>query len=371
MDLAGPQGNRVWTVPDMRMCRKFALDICDRCRAKQPLVATVAKRWVKFWTLVSPSGDRTRESYNRIKRTLFKLCDNKQDTVSGCPTFTIDLRPYWCKTPIRNTSSSLSKECTFVAFDRPNVNHPCSGLARIRTAIVPRCSSPILGEKPLELEPEELPEDLQYSIHLSPEDKLGVQFFYHQTDLFQAHLTTSHVRSTIINSLLCLETIYEHNTYLTYKTVPMCRGGKIHGNGFLYKSGYLGDKSNELDSLLLELLPSDTLFDSSQAVALCRVMREGDKIPFHKDDPNYGPAIVFVTLQPAAANDFTVGALKFNDKYSTFVVPSDPSRAFCFFGTLRTKWFHGVEPILNSCQPRITITYRLWGNEPEQWCIKN
>ena len=210
-------------------------------------------------------------------------------------------------------------------------------------------------------------EALVYSPELTVTQKLGSQFFFYLDGVYKAHLTLPPtIRDRIVDLALILQTVYTH-TYLSYKQVPQGRGGHVKPGGFLYKSNYLGSSSSPMDLLLLEVLPEELKFNSTKAVALLRIMGPGCMVTPHIDDPCFGPAIIFCTLQQACSNDSTVGALSFSDGFSTTHLPSDPSKMFCFFGAMRHTWKHCVESLPSDCEPRITVTYRLWGNEVEPW----
>lgn len=352
------------------------MDISSKARKKHPLVSSIAKRWLNLLTLVTPSGETQRAAMKSARSTLIKLNKVTNHTVTGNKEFFVDIRNPLGK---RDTSLSLSSECRIISVARP-----LSSGHQIRTGVISksyppplppiphftRSSSPILGEKPAELEPlEEAPEELSYSPDLSPIDKMGCQFFCSKVGLYHAYLTTKHVRSEILHLLFLMQIVHQKK-YTSYIDVPVGRGGRVAPGGWLYRSGFLGEKNSPMDELLLELIPPDTLFDAKHAVAICRIMSNGEKVGKHIDNSSYGPAVLFVTLQPSDPNNFNNGALRFSDNSSHFLIPSDPSKAFLFCGHLRSKWKHEVEPLVNCIQPRVTITYRLWSNEREEWIVK-
>lgn len=332
------------------MLHKYSLDIATKARKKHPFVASIAKRFLRLLPLLDVQGDAKRKDLKSARAQLLELEKVKNHTVSGDPSFSVDLLPQYLHVP----------------YNPPAYCNPWH-------------DSPILGDKPLVLEPQcdkpapqlepEIENDAicdEYSPTLTPQQKLGSSFFFHLDNLCQCHVNMHLCRQKIANLALVMKEVYTQ-TFYTYKNIPRGRGGVVNPGGFIYKTNILDNPSSPMDILLKEALPEEMLYPHNKAVALLRVMGPNDRISPHIDEKKFGPAIIFLTIQEADPSDLNIGGLKFSDGFSNFVVPSDPSKAFCFYGRLRSDWTHCVEPLPPHSQPRITVTYRLWGNETEPW----
>lgn len=250
--------------------------------------------------------------------------------------------------------------------------HGC-GLGRIREGVVPSRPNhyappqtpiphwvpPMKPALPSYIEACTMPSDT-----VNPFNILGPRFISVRSGLAQAHLSRPHLTLAIAKHLVFLEHVFTKQ-YKTFRDLPSGQGGQVGRGGFLYHSKPLSSNS-AFEKQLLSLLPEEIRFDPSSSVALCRVMRTGHTIKPHCDDSSYGPAVIFVPLQPPD-NDPSLSPLIFTKGKEVFQLQCDPTKISCFFGSLRQKFQHCVQTIPKVHTPRITVTFRLWNNCNKQW----